>query len=63
MSEEKNEQTQDDNDPKVKFRKALDKKRQGQGKDHIKMPEILKISEGRSGRNSPTIFRRKSGSA
>ena len=63
MSEEKNETSQDSNDPKAKFREALEKKKQGQGIRNNNIAGGPKISGGQSGGNAPKMFRRKSGSA
>ena len=63
MSDEKNETTQDSNDPKAKFREALEKKKQGQGIRNNNIAGGPKISGGQSGGNAPKMFRRKSGSA
>ena len=63
MSDEKNETSQDSNDPKAKFREALDKKKQGQGIRNNNIAAGPKISGGQSGGNAPKMFRRKSGSA
>jgi len=63
MSDEKNETTQDSNDPKAKFREALEKKKQGQGVRNNNIAGGPKISGGQSGGNAPKMFRRKSGSA
>ena len=63
MSDEKNETSQDSNDPKAKFREALDKKKQGQGIRNNNIAGGPKISGGQSGGNAPKMFRRKSGSA
>ena len=63
MSDEKNETSQDSNDPKAKFREALDKKKQGQGIRNKNIAGGPKISGGQSGGNAPKMFRRKSGSA
>jgi len=63
MSDEKKEMSQDSNDPKVKFREALEKKKQGQGIRNNNMAGGPKISGGQSGGNAPKMFRRKSGSA
>ena len=63
MSDEKNETSQDSNDPKAKFREALEKKKQGQGIRNINIASGPKISGGQSGGNAPKMFRRKSGSA
>ena len=63
MTEEKNESTQDSQDPKAKFREALEKKKQGQGIRNSNIAGGPKISGGQSGGNAPKMFRRKSGSA
>ena len=63
MSDEKKETTQDSNDPKAKFREALEKKKQGQGVRNNNIAGGPKISGGQSGGNAPKMFRRKSGSA
>ena len=63
MSDEKNETSQDSNDPKAKFREALDKKKQGYGIRNSNVSGGPKISGGQSGGNAPKMFRRKSGSA
>ena len=63
MTEEKNESTQDSQDPKAKFREALEKKKQGQGIRNNNIAGGPKIIGGQSGGNAPKMFRRKSGSA
>ena len=63
MSDEKKETSQDSNDPKAKFREALEKKKQGQGIRNNNVAGGPKISGGQSGGNAPKMFRRKSGSA
>ena len=63
MSDEKKETSQASNDPKAKFREALDKKKQGQGIRNNDVAGGSKISGGQSGGNAPKMFRRKSGSA
>jgi hypothetical protein len=63
MSDEKKETNQDSNDPKAKFREALEKKKQGQGIRNNNIAGGPKISGGQSGGNAPKMFRRKSGSA
>ena len=63
MSEENMETSQDSNDPKAKFREALEKKKQGQGIRHNNIAGGPKISGAQSGGNAPKMFRRKSGSA
>ena len=63
MSDEKKETSQDSNDPKAKFREALEKKKQGHGIRNNNIAGGPKISGGQSGGNAPKMFRRKSGSA
>ena len=63
MSDERKETSQDSNDPKAKFREALEKKKQGQGIRNNNIAGGPKISGGQSGGNAPKMFRRKSGSA
>ena len=63
MSDENKETGHDSNDPKAKFRKALEKKKQGQGIRNNNIAGGPKISGGQSGGNAPKMFRRKSGSA
>ena len=63
MSNEKKESSHDSNDPKAKFREALDKKKQGNGIRISKFSGGPRISGGQSGGNAPKMFRRKSGSA
>jgi hypothetical protein len=63
MSDEKNQTSQDSNDPKAKFREALERKKQGQGIRNNNIAGGPKISGGQSGGNAPKMFRRKSGSS
>lgn len=63
MSNENRESSQDTNDPKAKFREALEKKKQGNGIRNSNFSGGPKISGGQSGGNAPKMFRRKSGSA
>ena len=63
MSDEKKETSQDSNDPKAKFREALDKKKHGQGIRKNNTTGGPKVSGGRESGNTPKMFRRKSGSA
>ena len=62
MSDDEKEISQDSKDPKVKFREALEKKKQGQGIRNNNIAGGPKISGGQSGANAPKMFRRKSGS-
>ena len=63
MSNENREISQDTNDPKAKFREALEKKKQGNRIRNSNVSGGPKISGGQSGGNAPKMFRRKSGSA
>lgn len=63
MSDEKKDSSQESNDPKVKFREALEKKKQGSGIRNNNTTGGPKISGVQSGGNAPKMFRRKSGSA
>jgi hypothetical protein len=51
------------NDPKAKFREALEKKKQGSGIRNINTVGGSKVSGGQASGNTPKMFRRKSGSA
>jgi hypothetical protein len=63
MSEEKENNKADANDPKAKFREALEKKKQGSGIRNNNTTSGPKVSGGQSSGNTPKMFRRKSGSA
>jgi Family of unknown function (DUF5302) len=63
MSEEKKEVANSANDPKARFREALERKKQGSGIRKNNTTSGPKISGGQSGGNVPKMFRRKSGSA
>ena len=65
MSEEnKSEESKKDvNDPKAKFREALEKKKQGSGIRNNNTTGGPKVSGGQASGNAPKMFRRKSGSA
>ena len=63
MSDEKKETNQDPNDPKAKFREALEKKKQGSGIRNNNTTGGPKVSGGQASGNTPKMFRRKSGSA
>ena len=63
MSDEKKETSQDSNDPKAKFREALEKKKQGSGIRNNNTTGGPKVSGGQASGNTPKMFRRKSGSA
>lgn len=65
MSEENiNSQSKDEtNDPKAKFRKALEKKKQGRAVKGNNVSGNSKIHGDQAGSGAPKMFRRKSGSA
>ena len=65
MSEEKgNEKSKEDtNDPKAKFREALEKKKQARGIRNNNISVNSKIHGDQEGSGAPKMFRRKSGSA
>jgi hypothetical protein len=65
MSESKKpeESKTDANDPKAKFREALEKKKQGSGVRNNNTTGGPKVSGGQASGNTPKMFRRKSGSA
>ena len=63
MSEEKETNKADANDPKAKFREALEKKKQGSGVRNNNTTGGPKVSGGQASGNAPKMFRRKSGSA
>jgi hypothetical protein len=65
MSEKEKPETSKNeaNDPKAKFREALEKKKQGSGIRNNNTTGGPKISGGQSGGNAPKMFRRKSGNA
>jgi Family of unknown function (DUF5302) len=51
------------NDPKARFREALEKKKQGSGIRNNNTTGGPKVSGGQASVNTPKMFRRKSGSA
>jgi hypothetical protein len=65
MSEKENPEASKNvaNDPKAKFREALEKKKLERGVRNKNITGGSKISGGQSGGNAPKMFRRKSGSA
>jgi hypothetical protein len=63
MSEEKNSNNAESNDPKAKFREALEKKKQGSGIRNNNIAGNSKIHGDQAGGGAPKMFRRKSGSA
>ena len=62
MSEE-NKAESNSNDPKAKFREALEKKKQGGGVRNNNIAGGQKIHGDQAGGGAPKMFRRKSGSA
>ena len=65
MSEKENPEApkNDANDPKAKFREALEKKKQGSGIRNNNTTGGPKVSGGQASGNTPKMFRRKSGNA
>ena len=65
MSEEKNNEATDNqsNDPKEKFREALEKKKKNHGIRNNNIAGNSKIHGDQAGGGAPKMFRRKSGSA
>ncbi len=63
MSEENKETAQDANDPKAKFREALEKKKKSGGIRNNNIAGGQKIHGDQAGGGAPKMFRRKSGSA
>ena len=64
MSEEKKSKSNESaNDPKAKFREALEKKKQGGGIRNNNIAGGQKIHGDQAGGGAPKMFRRKSGSA
>lgn len=64
MTDAKNEPNQDEsNDPKAKFREALEKKKKAGGVRNNNIAGNSKVSGGQASGNTPKMFRRKSGSA
>ncbi len=62
MSEDKKTES-NQNDPKAKFREALEKKKQGSGIRNNNIAGISKVHGDQAGGGAPKMFRRKSGSA
>ena len=65
MSEEKGSEKpiEGADDPKAKFRQALEKKNQARGIRNIHIAGNSKIHGDQEGSGAPKMFRRKSGSA
>ena len=62
MSED-NKTESSTNDPKAKFREALEKKKQGSGIRNNNIAGNSKVHGDQAGGGAPKMFRRKSGSA
>lgn len=62
MSEEQKNPKQE-NDPKAKFREALEKKKNAGGVRNNNITGNSKMSGSQTSGNAPKMFRRKSGSA
>lgn len=56
-------ESKEGNDPKAKFREALEKKKQGNQARNNNTSGSSKVSGGQTSGNAPKMFRRKSGSA
>jgi len=54
---------EESNDPKAKFREALEKKKKSGGVRNNNIAGNSKVSGGQASGNTPKMFRRKSGSA
>lgn len=63
MSENEKGASNEANDPKVKFREALEKKKNFGGVRDNHIVGNSKIGGGQTSGNAPKMFRRKSGSA
>ena len=63
MSDEIKTPRSGDEDPKAKFREALEKKKQFGGVRNSNIAGNQKVTGGQTSGNTPKMFRRKSGSA
>jgi len=63
MSDETKKSKSGEEDPKVKFREALEKKKQSGGVRNNNIAGNQRVTGGQTRGNIPKIFRRKSGSA
>ena len=63
MSDENQDSTSNTNDPKAKFREALEKKKNSTGVRNNNIASNTKIHGDQTSGNAPKMFRRKSGSA
>ena len=63
MSDETKKTKSGEEDPKAKFREALEKKKQSGGIRNSHIAGNQKVTGGQTSGNTPKMFRRKSGSA
>ena len=63
MSDANREPNSETNDPKAKFREALEKKKNSTGVRNNNIASNAKIHGDQTSGNAPKMFRRKSGSA
>ncbi len=63
MSDANRDSNSEINDPKAKFREALEKKNKSSGVRNNNIASNAKIYGDQTSRNTPKMFRRKSGSA
>ena len=63
MSTENSSTNSDSNDPKAKFREALEKKKKSGGIKNNNIAGAPKVHGDQAGSGAPKMFRRKSGSA
>ena len=63
MSDQDKSSASDANDPKAKFREALEKKKKSSGIRNNNIAGGQKIHGDQAGGGAPKMFRRKSGSA
>ena len=63
MSEETKKSKRGDEDPKARFREALEKKKQSGVVRNNNIAGNQKVTGGQTSGNTPKMFRRKSGSA
>ena len=63
MSDETKKSKSGDEDPKARFREALEKKKQSGVVRNNNIASNQKVTGGQTSGNTPKMFRRKSGSA
>lgn len=63
MSDAEDKNSNEEMDPKAKFREALEKKKNAGGVRNNSISGNSKVSGGKTSGNVPKMFRRKSGSA